>query len=511
MSSSPILHARILEEPELIFGGEYPASDPKTGLSLYGPYSSSRNIVKVGIIGDKDTITQTRSLFEVFHSPVEGDIRYPLWIPDFPGISNDSPLQCDFNFSERWYQSIGSIDLESLAHFTSDQEKISESVNLFVRKLKNLREQDESPDVVICAPPRSIMDLCVAAQDRIFRKRSSPKERIRPAKRTRYPDVGQETLIVYVPEYEALYGDVIQERAAENFHHLLKARAMKFKIPTQMILPYTLEAFHKISKKRLQHDSTLAWNLCVAILYKAETRPWRLAHIENGTCYVGISFYREKQVFGGHVGVSLAQVFTPEGEGLVLRGERFDWPGRGQTPRLSSESSQRLLEKALAHYQSHTAQWPRRVVIHKSSIFDEAEIRGFSKALENVPRRDFVAILAGSRRIKLFRQGEAPILRGTMIELPESGWLLYTKAYIPYLRVYPGPRVPRPLEIVQHIGDTPIDVVLKEILGLCKLNWNSSDFTSFLPITLQFSRQVGTILRELHAGVVPETKYLYYM
>jgi len=92
--------------------------------------------------------------------------------------------------------------------------------------------------------------------------------------------------------------------------------------------------------------------------------------------------------------------------------------------------------------------------------------------------------------------------------------LLYTKAYIPFMRLYPSPRIPRPLEILQHDGDTPIEIILQEILALCKLNWNSADFTSVLPIALEFARSVGKVMRvmrEMPVGVTPETRYLYYM
>lgn len=349
------IRARILKEPNLIFGGSFPASDPKTGLALYGPYSIPRNHIRVGIIGDKDTITQTSLMLEKFRQPIEGPLKHPLWTPEFPGFSINSSFKCEFLTLDKWYQYISSSDIAKVEQLSFDWQKISHSVDIVINHLKNLREQEESPDIVICAPPRKLMDICISAQDRIWhgqgRKWSS-------SKKSSF-DLHQRSLLEFIPEFEQVYAELLQKRTTENFHHLLKSRAMSLKIPTQLILPYTLSAFLGLEKRRQQDAATVAWNLCVALLYKAETRLWRMEQIPAGTCYVGIAFYREKKILGGRIGVSLAQIFTPEGEGLVLRGERFDWP-RGRSPHLSEDSARRLMEKALSSYQRYTGQLPLR-------------------------------------------------------------------------------------------------------------------------------------------------------
>ena len=52
-----------------------------------------------------------------------------------------------------------------------------------------------------------------------------------------------------------------------------------------------------------------------------------------------------------------------------------------------------------------------------------------------------------------------------------------------------------------------MDMVLREILALTKLNWNSADFSVSEPITLAFSRRVGEILAEMPATVKPQEEY----
>ena len=89
--------------------------------------------------------------------------------------------------------------------------------------------------------------------------------------------------------------------------------------------------------------------------------------------------------------------------------------------------------------------------------------------------------------------------------------MIYTKGYTPHYEVYPGPRIPRPLEITQHIGDTPQNKICSEILALTKINWSTSDIAIYSPITLFFSIQVSAILKEIPPNITPQTKYLYYM
>lgn len=68
------------------------------------------------------------------------------------------------------------------------------------------------------------------------------------------------------------------------------------------------------------------------------------------------------------------------------------------------------------------------------------------------------------------------------------------------------------LQIADHIGyDTPRETLLKEILILTKMNWNSSRLGGLFPITLKFSRLVGDIMREVSPDREHLTQFKYYM
>ena len=149
------------------------------------------------------------------------------------------------------------------------------------------------------------------------------------------------------------------------------------------------------------------------------------------------------------------------------------------------------------------------MVVHKTSLFTQEEQEGFEDACQLVPARDFVAF--GKRKIQFYRTGDYPPLRGTYVKFSDNEFALYTDGYIPFLRTYPGVRVPQPLDIVQHIGDSPWNTVLCEVIGLTKMNWNTADFACSKPITIAFSRKVGEILAELPVDVDPEHNYRFYM
>jgi hypothetical protein len=83
--------------------------------------------------------------------------------------------------------------------------------------------------------------------------------------------------------------------------------------------------------------------------------------------------------------------------------------------------------------------------------------------------------------------------------------------YLPTLGRYPHGHVPSPLQIADHVGDTPKPQLLKEIMVLTKMNWNSANLSGLMPITLRFARLVGDILREVPAHHEPQSKYKYYM
>jgi hypothetical protein len=243
--------------------------------------------------------------------------------------------------------------------------------------------------------------------------------------------------------------------------------------------------------------------------YKAGGVPWRVKGLVKNTCYVGISFYQPIDAIG-ELQTCMAQAFSDRGDGLVLRGTSFKWDSRQGAPRLSRDAARTLLASVLEQYQLHLRHSPARVVVHKSSAFSADELAGMREALDRtVSYFDFLSVAPSS--IRFLRLGQEPPIRGTAIEVAPSRYVFYTRGYVPFLRVYPGLRVPQPLEVLHADGTGAITELLTEFLALTRLNWNSADFASAEPITLGFSRNVGLILSELPSDVAPQRSFRYYM
>lgn len=71
----------------------------------------------------------------------------------------------------------------------------------------------------------------------------------------------------------------------------------------------------------------------------------------------------------------------------------------------------------------------------------------------------------------------------------ESSAYLWTNGYVPRLDTYIGPETPNPIliSILRHTGERPdIRDVLKDVLGLTKINYNACNYNDGLPVTMRF-------------------------
>jgi hypothetical protein len=301
-----------------------------------------------------------------------------------------------------------------------------------------------------------------------------------------------------------------------DFHNALKGKVMKFGIPVQLLLTSTINGFFSQTpgkRRQVQEPSSIAWNFATAAYYKANGKPWRLAKLRQDTCFVGISFFRNLLSPRVDIQTSMAQVFTHNGEGIVLRGtDVVEDEETGET-HLSKKEAHDLMTDALRRYKIRADRDPARVVIHKTSLFSDDEKSGFDAAIKD-RLRDYVTIHRQCD-FRFLRTGRYPALRGTMIALSNDKCALYTSGYIPRVRTYPGSRVPEPL-LITRTGDSELFEVCKEIMGLTKLNWNTTAFATVLPITLAFAKKVGAVLSELDPNELDPNKglpdhYRFYM
>src|SRR5262249_16072911 len=78
-------------------------------------------------------------------------------------------------------------------------------------------------------------------------------------------------------------------------------------------------------------------------------------------------------------------------------------------------------------------------------------------------------------------------------------------------QTYPGREVPNPIIIDISRGNADITVVLKDILSLTKLNYNTCIFGDGMPITLKFADAIGEILTAGPIKDIPPLPFGHYI
>ena len=370
---------------------------------------------------------------------------------------------------------INNSDIRKIIKIENKNDRVNEAVETYYQQVKFLA-QNKTVDLIVCVIPTSLYN------------------KIATEKRT--------------PIEETATDEELDDNIETNFRRALKAKAMHFGKPLQLMKELSLDS----NPKTQQDDATKAWNFCTALYYKAsQTVPWKLTTNTNrpSICFVGIGFYRsrDKKVLN----TSLAQIFDELGNGVILRGTPVNIDKNDRQPHLTEQQASELLKRALEEYEFALGNSPGRLVMHKSSNYTEAEIDGFRQAATEarVKTVDFVTILDTDMR--LFREGIYPPYRGIHIELDESTHLLYTRGAVEYYRTYPGAYIPQPIEIRIVESDESPGVICQEILGLTKMNWNNTQFDGKYPITIQCARYVGQVMKYLGEHDQPQIRYSFYM
>jgi hypothetical protein len=481
------LRIALIKEPDLFFGGNSKCLDPQVGLLNFGPHggnSSDHNkkiSIRTGILGTKRSIDKTKVWLDYLKYRIGAEQKAKTEYKgiDFPGLRTDSPLHFEIVVDNNCCAEIERSFVKGLESHDR-KERITLTLKRYCDLFDDLTDA-HPPNILLLPIDDDILSLC--------------KE---PYQRT--------DKIVY---QRREFGDPSSSLAKIfDFHNYLKAQAALRNFTTQLISPKTL-AF---SEQR-QSPALIAWNFAVALYYKATGIPWKLADIDDKTCFIGVSFYNEISHLGKSVRASIAQVYLRTGESQVLRGEIFDWDeGTGKrNVRLTSEQMEKIIKDSIDHFYRQRLFIPKRVVVHKSTRFSDEEITGCQKACENIDSLDIVHI----REFPGFRayhdQYDYPVVRGTAF-LDSKDALLFTSGYVPALATYPGPSVPRPLHLICQKLDTSVESICSDIMGLTKLDWNSSTFYSRMPVTIGVSRKVGEVMAEMVASKGdPPSSYRFFM
>ncbi|GGD68483.1 hypothetical protein GCM10011514_35740 [Emticicia aquatilis] len=481
------MNIRYIEEPILKFGlGEDVC--PKNGIRRLFPYDIDKvrpQIIKLGIIGKSISIELICSWLDDCknHIPSKEKNNKPRLFTDFMGYKADEGFASQILYDESYIRKINNSDFEDTKKNVTYEKLIENIVQLYLNEIEWL-SKNKSPDVILCVLPEDFTKILLPE----IVDNNSPEED------------GIEKIV----DEDVL--DNEESEIEQNFRRLLKAKAMKFGKPIQLVRDRIVKP-----SGEMQDPATIAWNFFTALYYKASGTPWGIVKKDSSiVCYAGISFYKSRD--RKTTQTSIAQIFDELGKGVILRGDEILERKDDRIPHLTAEQAFNLIDRALTEYSLAVKISPQRLVIHKSSNYNEEEEEGFLQAAKKhkIDALDLVTILSRTN-YRLFREHNYPPLRGTHLAFDDKNHLLYTRGSVLYYETSTSKYIPNPLQIRLYRFDESPNLICEEILALTKMNWNNTQFDKRSPITIECSHKVGEILKYLEEGEDPQLKYSFYM
>lgn len=515
--SAPALEIKHIAEPQLEFGFGQKLEYPRDGLYLYGPVSSDESIsqVRYGVIGTAEGVRRFQSWSQMvsgFIGIPEPTVRSravePQHIP-FPGFEQA--------FAAKWSakptETISDIDTDKLQNalkIRNRHEAIKSAVSMYVERLIAAQDRLENPPsfwfVVI---PEEVYALG-RPQSKVLKAEQIEGQVTISASRARKLDV--EPTLFGEEEKEA---DVY--KYAAHFRRQLKARLLKDRIVTQIVRETTLTPKEFVTEsgwplRRIEDPATVAWKLCTGAYYKAGGRPWQLADVRPGVCYVGLVYKRTNPQGGDRYACCAAQMFLSDGDGVVFRGALGPWysPDTRQY-HLDLSNARKLIRMVVKEYKRLHGKAPAELFIHARSAFTEDEWKGFEQGCPRGTNLVGVQIRDARDDLKLFRTGKYPVIRGTAAILTKYNAFLWTAGYVPRLDTYMGPETPNPIQVKVQKGRCALETVLSDVLGLTKINFNSCLYNDRLPVTIRFADAVGDVLVSAPMDGEPKLPFKYYI
>lgn len=492
---------------------------PRDGLYLFGPVDAGTRprTVRYGVIGTPEGLRR----FQEWARKVDSFIDVPPRGPRskaieahhvaFPGFSEafhaDWPID-----PPRAIVDISEQELAQAMRIENRHEAIKTAVDMFVTRLIAQRNRDEDPPsfwyVVI---PEVVYEL------------GRPLSTVPPGERiagnvllTPKGAAALETQPTLFGEDEA---DAQIYRYAKHFRRQLKARLLTDQIVTQIVRETTLTPYEFLKsnnrdpKRRVEDAATIAWKLSTSSYYKSGGRPWQLANVRPGVCYVGLVYKQQPKGEDFNYACCAAQMFLADGEGVVFRGALGPWfqPELNQY-HLDKAAAKNLIEMVLAEYRIRHDHDPKELFIHAKSSFSDGEWEGFAEACHG-KRTQIVGVQIADAwdHLKLFRPGSYPVIRGTALLTGIRSAFLWTSGYVPRLDTYLGPDTPNPLQVSIRRGDASIETVLADVLSLTKINFNTCLFNDRKPVTIRFADAIGDILVAAPIGAEPRLPFKFYI
>ncbi len=483
----------ILPEPELEFRHGQRLVDPHAGLALFGPYDagvpSQPRSIAYGVIGTAEGAAAFDAFGRRLSDPIvsqpygdpEGDRKPHLLWPPFPGF--DAGFHSVWPAASAWSRLLDRDKVLAAATKKDKWLRAYEVVNFYWEAIRAAAEREESFHVLVCVIPDEVWQNCRPLSSVV----GSTGHTLSAAGRK---------LRQRQPDLFGLYNPDAYDFSVD-FRRQLKARAMEFDIPLQLVRESTLrlEDTGASSERNLTVLSDRAWNLSTTLYYKAGGKPWRLSTAREGVSYVGLAFRRSELDVDLRTACCAAQMFLDSGDGVVFRGEFGPWYSpKDNQYHLSAGAAENLLRGVLETYRDREGRSLREVFLHSRSTISREEFAGYRRARPEGVKLVGIRVRQDVDGMRLYRPGKWPVLRGTLWVLNHRTAYLWAAGFKPSVLSYDGWEVPVPLRIDIEHGEADIVEVARDVFGLTKLNYNTCKLGDASPVTVGFSDAVGEIL-----------------
>jgi hypothetical protein len=505
------LQAHFIPEPRLEFGSGQTLEHPQDGLFLYGPVTaqSSPEVIHVGVVGRSEGIALVEKWLTTLIGRLPVENSNQLHTSAWPGFQAA--------FSVRLAPeplvkiALSGPDISNAIRKANRHDAVRSTVQLFENAiLDHLRGDERRPDVWIAVVPEIV--------HRYGRPQVSGPKETTPSNL-----MSEKTAAGFLRSGGALFPDMADEAQvylfARNFHHQLKAQLLHKEVVIQVVRETTLDPSLELDRfgnptRQIQEPARVAWNFSTTLYFKgARVQPWQLADVRPRVCYVGLVFKQDPSPKQQGEACCAAQMFLNSGNGVVFRGALGPWYSeKSREFHLGYAAAKDLVGVVVKAYGKDHGGPPAELFIHARQRFSDEEWAGFASAVPSQTKLVGVRIRP-TQDLRLFRSNsDMPVLRGTAVTMSQREGYLWTTGYIPRLRTYPGFETPKPLLIEVNRGDIDQMIVMRDVLGLTKVNYNGCDYSSGLPVTLKFAERVGEILTASPRGMeAPPMPFRFYI
>jgi len=499
-----------LPEPELLFGHNQSVEDPRDGLSLFGPLDQGKPYgIRSGVIGTPRGIQLFKDWLVKIQNPIGKDLEVAR--PVYPGF--EAIFGIPWNPKPALEVEIPDAAIKRTIYLDDKYLRVYRTVELFEERIiSTIKQEDSTVDIWFVIIPDDVY------------KYGRPLSQVAPTQRIEATAKLKPSYAKKLITQQPLFPE--DKQAAKpyhydvNFHNQLKAKLLEYNVPIQIIregtlidIKYTSPVFNaeRNLKSASARSAAIAWNLSTTTFYKAGGRPWKLSGIREGVCYIGLAFKRDEKSPDPRSSCCAAQMFLDSGDGVVFKGAVGPWykMKRGDY-HLTQKAAKELIQMGISSYKEKTGRSPTEVFLHGKIRFDYNEWLGFQEG--NTANTRLVGVrIRENDDLRLYRNSEYPTLRGMSLIEDEKTAHLWTRGFVPRLQTFAGKEVPRPLSIEICRGDSDISVVLKDILALTKLNYNTCIYADGPPVTLKFADAVGEILTAGPMKTVPPLSFKFYI